>query len=214
MSGAAAVAVQGLFLAGLVYGTMHAPAPEAEKVTTVSVLHESPVVDAAPPPAPPRLAQPVIHLPAPLLVVTDPEPPAHAPTAMVSNLPPPPPVRVDAGERERERMVAEFQRALQRHLIRHMRYPLAARARKEEGVVYVRVAMDRRGYVLSAKVQDASNFPQLDEEGVAVVTRAQPLPAPPEAVAGETLDLIIPVTFSLKTSAGRSGRAPVNETGR
>jgi protein TonB len=64
--------------------------------------------------------------------------------------------------------------------------------------------MDRRGFVQSAKIQDASDFPQLNEEALAVVQRAQPLPLPPEVVAGDPVDLIIPVTFSLRM--GRGGR--------
>jgi TonB family protein len=202
--GLVAVSIQAIFLAGLAYGTMRELVPSLESITVVNILDETPVVEETAPPPPPKFEQPVIHMQAPLVTITQPEPPPAAPTAIVSERPTPPPVRVDDGARER--LIADFQRSLQRHLIRQMRYPLAARARKEEGIVYVRVAMDRRGYVQSAKIQDASDFPQLNEEAIAVVQRAQPLPAPPDVVAGDPVDLIIPVTFSLRM--GRGGRGP------
>ncbi|MGE4065017.1 MAG: energy transducer TonB [Rhodospirillaceae bacterium] len=201
--GLVAVSIQVLFLAGLAYGTMRELVPQLENITVVNILDETPVVEETPPPPPPKFEQPVIHMQAPLVTISEPEPPMTAPTAIISEAPTPAPVRTS--DAERERIVGEFQRSLQRHLIRHMRYPPAARARKEEGIVYVRVAMDRHGYVRSARIQDASDFPQLNEEGIAVVTRAQPLPVPPDAVPGDPVDLIIPVTFSLRMS-GRSGR--------
>jgi len=139
----------------------------------------------------------------PVVTITPPEPPKTTLTAVVSDTPtPPPPPRVDDGERMRQ--ITDFQRALQRHLLRQLMYPAQARARKEEGVVYVRVAMSRAGQVISAVVQDASDFPQLNTEAVAVIQRAQPLPLPPPAVTGDPVDLIIPVTFNLR--GGRGGR--------
>lgn len=200
--GLVAVSIQAIFLAGLAYGTMRDLVPSLENITVVNILDETPVVEETPPPPPPKFEQPVIHMQAPLVTITPPEPAPAAPTAIISDRPTPPPARVDNSERDR--LIVEFQRALQRHLIREMRYPLAARAKKEEGIVYVRVAMDRRGFVKSAKIQDASDFPLLNQEAIAVVQRAQPLPLPPDAVAGDPVDLIIPVTFSLRM--GRGGR--------
>jgi TonB family protein len=198
--GLVALGVQVLFVAGIAYGTMRELIPQLDTVTVVNILDETPVVEELPPPPPPRLETPAIQMQAPLVTITEPEPPKAAPTAIITDTPAPPPAHV--GDGERERLIVEFQRALQRHLIRHMRYPPAARARKEEGIVYVRVAMSRAGHVLSAKIQDASDFPELNEEGLAVIARAQPLPLPPDAVPGDPVDLIIPVTFSLRTRGG------------
>lgn len=198
--GFVAVAIQAIFLAGLFYGTLRDIAPSLENITVVNILDETPMVEAAPPAPAPKFEQPVIHMQAPLVTIAQPEPAAAAPTAIISDRPTPPPPRVD--EKERQRLIVEFQRALQRHLIREMRYPLAARAKKEEGVVYVRVAMNRRGFIQSAQIRDASDFPLLNEEAIAVVQRAQPLPLPPDVVAGDPVDLIIPVTFSLRMARG------------
>lgn len=203
LGGLAAIAIQALFLIGIAYGTMRGVAPQAENLTVVNVLDEMPVVDELPPPPPVKLEQPVIHMQAPLVTITQLEPPLTAPTAVVSAAPQPAPVYYDDGERQRQ--IADFQRALQRHLIRQMRYPAAARARKEEGIVYVRVAMDRRGNVISAKIQEASGFADLNAEGLAVIQRAQPLPIPPAVVQGDPVDLIVPVTFSLRMARGGRG---------
>lgn len=202
--GAVALGIQVLFILGVAYGTMREIAPQLENLTIVNVLEETPVLEEPPPPPPPMMiAAPVLTMQMPVVTITPPEPPKTAPTAVVSDTPaPPPPPRVDDGERMRQ--VTDFQRALQRHLLRQLMYPPQARARREEGIVYVRVAMSRAGHVISAKVQDASDFPQLNAEAVAVIQRAQPLPLPPPAVMGEPVDLIIPVTFNLR--GGRGGR--------
>lgn len=201
--GLAAFAIQALFLIGIAYGTIRSTAPQLENLTVVNVLDEMPVVEDLPPPPPVKLEQPVIYMQAPLVTISQPEPPPTAPTAVISAAPQPAPVYYDDGERLRQ--ITDFQRALQRHLIRQMRYPAAARARKEEGIVYVRVAMDRRGNVISAKIQESSGFAELNAEGLAVIQRAQPLPVPPDVVQGDPVDLIVPVTFSLRM--GRGGRA-------
>jgi TonB family protein len=205
--GLVAVSIQAIFLAGLAYGTMRDLVPSLENITVVNILDETPAVEEAPPPPPPKFEQPVIHMQTPLVTITQPDPAPTAPTAIISDMPTPTPARAQVDDGERQRLIVEFQRALQRHLIREMRYPLAARAKKEEGIVYVRVAMDRRGFVQSAKIQDASDFPLLNQEAIAVVQRAQPLPLPPDVVAGDPVDLIIPVTFSLRMGrGGRGGR--------
>lgn len=203
IGGAVALTIQALFILGIAYGTMREIAPQLENLTIVNVLEETPLVEEPPPPPPPQMMQtPILTMTMPEISITPPEPPKNAPTAVVSDTPTPPPQRVDDGERMRQ--ITDFQRALQRHLLRQLMYPAQARARKEEGVVYVRVAMSRAGQVISAKVQDASDFPQLNAEAIAVIERAQPLPLPPPAVMGDPVDLIIPVTFNLR--GGRGGR--------
>ncbi len=202
--GLVAAAIQALFVAGIAYGTMQTPPAQKENLTVVSVLEETPVLDEPPPLAAPQLAAvPVLTMQLPEVTITPQEPPKTAPTAIVSDAPaPPPPPRIDDGERMRQ--VSDFQHALQRHLLRELMYPAQARARREEGIVYVRVAMNRAGRVLSATLQNPSDHAQLNAEALAVIQRAQPLPLPPPAVAGDPVDLIVPVTFNLR--GGRRGR--------
>jgi len=80
----------------------------------------------------------------------------------------------------------------------HKRYPPEARERGEQGVVYLRFAMDRHGKVLSSGVQRSSGFDDLDEETLELIQRSQPLPPPPSTVAGNTLELVVPIQFRLE----------------
>jgi protein TonB len=63
------------------------------------------------------------------------------------------------------------------------------------GVVLLRFKMDRDGKVLEAKIEQSSGSDALDQEALAALQRAQPLPAPPVEVPGNPLELIVPVDF-------------------
>lgn len=84
------------------------------------------------------------------------------------------------------------------HLQQHKRYPKQARWRREEGVVYLHFTMDRAGKVLEYRLETSSGSAALDEETLKLLERAQPLPSPPAELAGETLELVVPVQFSLR----------------
>lgn len=83
-------------------------------------------------------------------------------------------------------------------LERFRRYPEAARKQHQEGVVRLRFCLDRQGHVLSARIEGSSGVTTLDEEALALVRRADPLPSPPEDVSGERIELVVPVQFFLK----------------
>lgn len=83
-------------------------------------------------------------------------------------------------------------------LQRAKRYPEAARARGEQGVATETFTVDRRGRVLSASVVRSSSSRLLDEEAVALIHRAEPLPPMPADMPGSTATLTVPVTFSLR----------------
>lgn len=91
-----------------------------------------------------------------------------------------------------------WSKALMNHLSRHRRYPAAARQSGQQGKVQVRFRIDRKGQVLSAQVIKASRSSSLDAEAVAMLKRASPLPEPPDEVGGETIELVIPVEFTIK----------------
>ena len=52
--------------------------------------------------------------------------------------------------------------------------------------------------MLSARLERSSGFPLLDEEVLALIQRAQPLPPPPAEVAGDRFELLVPVAFSIQ----------------
>ena len=57
--------------------------------------------------------------------------------------------------------------------------------------------MDRQGKVLSYKLYRGSNYQSLDDEVLALIVRAQPLPPIPPDRPEQTLDFVVPVQFNL-----------------
>jgi protein TonB len=96
------------------------------------------------------------------------------------------------------RIKASWEKSLVSHLNRYKRYPDEARARGVRGDVSVRFTLDRTGHVTAAQVVHSSGSVSLDEEALAVLQRASPLPAPPDQVAGATFDLVLPIQFRIK----------------
>jgi periplasmic protein TonB len=94
--------------------------------------------------------------------------------------------------------VRSWQSTLLAHLERHKRYPRLAQARREQGVAYVRFAMDRQGRVLFARLERGCGYEALDQETVEMVMRAQPLPPPPPGDARSVIELVAPVRYALR----------------
>ncbi len=90
---------------------------------------------------------------------------------------------------------ARWQSRLLAHLERRKRYPTASKSRGEQGMAYVRFRIDDAGNVMSVSLARSSGFPALDEEVVAMVRRASPVPAPP---AGVNKNITVPVRFSVR----------------
>lgn len=149
------------------------PKPEAKK--------EAP----KPKPEKPKPPHPVVAQPVPQAPVAAPPAPAPAP-APVAAAPAP------------SRAVPTWQGRLLSHLERHKRYPRAAQARRQEGVAQVRFVIDREGNVLSVQLDRSSGVSALDEETVEMVRRASPLPAPPEEMAKDRIELVVPVQFFIR----------------
>ena len=87
---------------------------------------------------------------------------------------------------------------LLRHLERHKRYPSEAQRARQEGVTYVRFTMSRDGRVLAARIERASGVSTLDQEGLELLQRAQPLPPLPSDQPGESLEIVVPIQFFLR----------------
>ena len=84
-------------------------------------------------------------------------------------------------------------------LNRFKQYPRAARQAHIEGVVMLHFVMDAQGKVLSFEIAKSSGRPVLDNEALALIQRAQPLPALPADFPTRTLDAVVPIEFSLNT---------------
>lgn len=94
--------------------------------------------------------------------------------------------------------VPTWQGELLGRLERYKRYPSDAQYRHEQGVAYLRFSMDRDGRVISASIVKSSGYADLDQETLALIQRAQPLPKPPPEIAGDPITLTVPVQFFLR----------------
>jgi periplasmic protein TonB len=144
------------------------------------------------PPKPPPTPKPRVEHPPEARPEQRPPPPAPA----VSAAPVPPASAAPAANAGATRATWQTQVAAQ--LERYKRYPRLAQEQRQQGIAQLRFALDRQGHVLSAQIDRGSGFALLDEEVLALVQRAQPLPAPPPEVPGARIELTIPVQFSIR----------------
>lgn len=87
---------------------------------------------------------------------------------------------------------ASWRGSLNAHLNRFKRFPSGA----NPGTVQVAFTIDRRGRVLAARLVRGSGDAALDQEAVAMVRRASPVPAPPDGLGGGSISLSVPVRFN------------------
>jgi len=169
--------------------------PQAMQELSVRITPErpKPAVEIK---APRHLATPsVIAAPPPDIVVqTVTQPPLAAATPIAA--PVAPPVQVAPQKTAGESRDAFLDRLLAQ-LNRFKQYPRAARQAHIEGVVMLHFVLDADGKVLSFAIARSSGRPVLDNEALALIQRAQPLPPLPADFPTRTLDAVVPIEFSL-----------------
>jgi TonB family protein len=101
------------------------------------------------------------------------------------------------GESER-RARQNWQNELGAHLNKHKRYP-SDRTQREAHMV-ITFVIDRTGHVLSASIAQSSGDTSFDNAALAMMRRADPIPAPPPLVADEGLTFTMPVDFRARTA--------------
>ena len=89
--------------------------------------------------------------------------------------------------------IVKWQKRLLAHLNRAKKYPVEGARRSAEVVIFF--ILDRLGHVLSYSVKRSSGEPIFDEAALAMMKRADPVPAPPPEIADEGLTFEIPVQF-------------------
>lgn len=90
-----------------------------------------------------------------------------------------------------------WQKALHLHLNKHKRYPGEARNRRVQGVVTVAFSIEPSGAVTNKRILKGSGSSLLDAEALEMLTRASPLPAPPEPRTG-AMNLSLPIQFNIR----------------
>jgi len=92
-----------------------------------------------------------------------------------------------------QRARATWQKELIAHFNRHKRYPANRSAQTAE--ILVDFELDETGRVLSSSIVQGSGDAAFDEAALAMISRSDPVPPPPVAVAQEGLNFILPVIF-------------------
>jgi periplasmic protein TonB len=96
------------------------------------------------------------------------------------------------------RIDPSWQSLLLKHLQEFKSYPREARLHNEQGVVLLAFSIDRDGHVTSRHIVRGSGYADLDAEVLALIERAQPMPAFPPSMTEAQLSLTVPIRFSLR----------------
>ena len=94
--------------------------------------------------------------------------------------------------------LVDYMSALQAWLERYKEYPRRAQSRRQQGTALLHFVMDRRGHVLTYRIEESSGHHILDREVEAMIERAQPLPTVPDGFSGSRLELRVPIQFFLR----------------
>lgn len=166
-----------------------------------------PVLSLEPAPAPPR-AKPRMERaapqPLPAAPVASSAPAEHAPAgpsplasaAPVATQPIAPPSAAAPVPAENPPGLS-YGAVLLRWLERYREYPRAARLRRIEGVVVLRLTIERSGRLAEAAVAESSGSPLLDDAALAMARRAAPMPPLPRGGGVERVVMLVPIAFRL-----------------
>jgi protein TonB len=190
--------------------TPREPATPAVPDVSTAVIPAPPAPSSAPIIAPSRIDVPPASIPSGAIAeigvaaqsgVAAPQIAAGAGVGGHGETPPPPAIGAPGGTSNWSGLVLG-------RLEQFRRYPAEARRSRQEGVCYVRFTIDRQGHVLASSLDRTSGYALLDREAVALVRRADPLPAPPAEIEGETISLTVPVEFFLSDPRSRPPPGP------
>jgi protein TonB len=165
-----------------------------------------PLPETEPTPAPkeetkPRETEAEVALPTPEPPKPQPPEDERPPTSTPSaEIPPSQVAPPTAGAAVQKLRIDAFrwQTALAAHIERFKRYPAKARSSGEQGIATVAFTIDRQGRLLTSRIVQSSGSAMLDQETLAMLSRAQPMPAPPSDLPDNKLSFIVPVRFNIR----------------
>jgi periplasmic protein TonB len=155
-------------------------------------LPPGPVEEQESEPTPPQKEETKPTEPEAEVAIPIPEPPKPEPPTQETHATAPPQAKTLPSS------VVRWESLLTAHIEHFKRYPSAARAHGDQGVVKVAFAIDREGRLLASRIVQSSGSTALDEETLAMLARAQPLPKPPTNVLDSELSFVVPVRFNIR----------------
>ncbi len=96
---------------------------------------------------------------------------------------------------QQSQVAVTWQGLLLGHLEKYRRYPRLSERRRDEGVVYVRFSVDRKGNASNVRIGRSSGHEALDQATLETVARATPVPPPPAEISGDPVEVMVPVQF-------------------
>ncbi|MDQ8727087.1 energy transducer TonB [Bradyrhizobium sp. LHD-71] len=93
---------------------------------------------------------------------------------------------------------ASYRSILASHLQRYKQYPSGARANNEQGTSALTFTVTRNGRVTSSRLARSSGHASLDQETLALIRRAQPLPAFPSDMREASVTFTVPFSFTMR----------------
>jgi len=153
--------------------------PPSQPVETVQSAQTSEAVPATP-------QEPVA--PPPVAAV-----PESVPEAVSLLAPAPLPRLVPSAE-----MLSDYTKSLSKALERYKEYPRVAELRGWEGSVTMRLRVASSGRLIEARVYKSSGFAVLDQQAIAMVSKAGALPVPPEGLDADGVPVLVPINFRLE----------------
>jgi protein TonB len=94
--------------------------------------------------------------------------------------------------------LSDYTRSLSNALNRYKEYPRIAELRGWEGSVTMRLRVAPSGRLIDAQVYKSSGFAVLDQQAVAMVSKAGVLPVPPEGLDSAEVPVLVPINFRLE----------------
>jgi protein TonB len=155
------------------------PLPEVAKPAALVPQHPPAVPHPRPVPHPPSVRTVVPTTPAAEQAAS----PVTAPPALAGATPP-------------ASASASWQGQLIAHLNRFKRYPPEAQIRQRQGTAVVQLRLLPNGSAEAVRLLSSSGTNTLDEEAVALIARAQPLPVPDRN--GSAIVIAVPIQFMIR----------------
>lgn len=88
---------------------------------------------------------------------------------------------------------------LARTLAEKKRYPGISRRRGEQGTVQLFFIITREGKISESRIEISSGYQRLDQAVMEMLENAQPLPAFPEEMSQQKLEVKVPIAFELSS---------------
>ena len=95
-------------------------------------------------------------------------------------------------------VIALYTKSLSEMFARYKEYPRIAALRGWEGSVTMRLRVAPSGRLVGAEVLKSSGYDALDQQAIAMVSKAGALPVPPAGLNGVDFAVLVPIDFRLE----------------